>query len=182
MKKHTFIFVAILLLVVGLTGAFASGAPEEQTWDLPQTGQRATYGSGSDGAYEKGIVWEDNARFSSVGTSVLIDDLTGLMWARSAVISPRSWAAAVDYANQSTYAGFDDWRLPNMREMRSLLHYGRDTAVWLKGVGFTELENAGYWTSTTYYYSTGSAWYVHLVEGVSYFASKSSSYHVLLVR
>jgi len=182
MKTQSVVFVAILFLLVGLSGAFATGAPEEETWDLPQTGQSTYYGLGSDGSLKKGVVWEDNARFTYIGTSVLIDYLTGLMWAKSANALPRTWAAAVDYANQSTYAGFDDWRLPNLREMRSLLHYGRNAVTWLDGVGFDGLQSARYWTSTTFYYNTANAWYVHLSQGGSFVAPKSNSNYVLLVR
>lgn len=183
MKKHAIMFVAVAFLVVGPTGAFATGAPEEETWDLPQTGQTASYGLGSDGFLEEGIAWEDDARFTYVGTNVLIDNLTGLMWARAADGTARTWAAAIDYANQSTYAGFTDWRLPNVREMRSLIHYGRDTVSWLAGVGFTGLNSSRrYWTSTTSYYNTATSWYVGLSQGVSYVATKTAAYYVLLVR
>lgn len=183
MKTNTLIFVTVALLVTGLTGAFAAGTPEEETWDLPQTGQRTTDEIGCDGWYEKGVVWEDNTRFAYVGTSVLIDNLTGLMWGKAADNTARTWAQAVAYANQSTYAGFTDWRLPNVREMRSLIHYGRDTVAWLTSDGFTGLlSSRRYWTSTTFYYTTSYAWYVHLSQGGQFVASKTNTNCVFLVR
>jgi len=183
MKTNIVLLTAVVFFVIGLTDAFATGAPEEETWDLPQTGQTASYGIGSDGSLEKGIVWEDNTRFAYVGTNVLIDNLTGLMWAKAADGTARTWAAAVDYANQSTFAGFTDWRLANLREMHSLIHYGRDTVSWLSSVGFTGLVSSRrYWTSTTFYYNTGNAWYVGLSQGVSFVAPKTNTNYVLLVR
>lgn len=184
MKTNTVLVIAVLFLVVGLSSAFANGEPEE-IWDLPQTGQRTSYHTEDDGALEKGVVWDDNTRFAYISTEVLIDNVTGLMWARATNSTTRTWAQAIDYANGKSYAGFDDWRLPNLREMRSLVHYGHtkpDAAGWLNSVGFSGLSDVGYWTSTTYYAATGSAWCVDLRYGGADHNSKSSYCRALLVR
>ncbi|MBN1837355.1 MAG: DUF1566 domain-containing protein [Spirochaetales bacterium] len=182
MKTTTLRVMAVLLMGVGTLGAYANPAHEEETWDLPKTGQTTSYGTGSDGDLEMGVAWENDTRFELVVSQVLIDHLTGLMWAQSPEIATQTWTQAIDYANASTHADFTDWRLPNLRELRSLIHYGRDTVTWLRGVGFVNLQPAAYWTSTTYYASTSQAWYVHLTEGTLSRGSKSSAYYVILVR
>ena len=184
MKMKPVIIMATVMLVVGLPRALAAGAPEEETWDLPQTGQQNSYAhTGSDGDLEMGVEWDDSSRFNAVTPQVLIDNLTGLMWAKELVTTPLAWNQAIDYANQSTYGDFTDWRLPNVRELRSLLHYGQATTSWLSSRGFLNLISGRYWTSTTLYLDTGYAWYVELDQGLSGTSRKtSSSYYVLLVR
>jgi len=184
MKKIYVILLAILFLIVAHPGAFASGTPEEETWDLPKTGQTVSHQNGSDGYYQMGIDWADSTRFQYVDDedTVFIDKLTGLMWAKDPGSAQRNWTSAIDYAYQSSYADYTDWRLPNMREMRSLLHYGRNTAEWLTGIGFVGLQSNLYWTSTTYYNQTTRAYYVHLGEGIARIDYKTEAYRVLLVR
>jgi hypothetical protein len=43
-----------------------------------------------------------------------------------------AWCAALSYCEGLTLAGSDDWRLPNVRELESLIDYGRtEMASWI---------------------------------------------------
>jgi hypothetical protein len=60
-----------------------------------------------------------------------------------------------------------DWRLPNVNELESLIHAGQpNSATWLNTQGFTNVQSDDYWSSSTYAYSTVSAWYVYMYDGV----------------
>lgn len=54
------------------------------------------------------------------GTTVL-DDRAFLEWQKGATTVQRAWVAAVDYCNDLVLGGHDDWRLPNIKELASLL-------------------------------------------------------------
>ncbi|NIO68243.1 MAG: DUF1566 domain-containing protein, partial [Anaerolineae bacterium] len=43
-----------------------------------------------------------------------------------------------------------DWRLPNVRELQSLIDYGRQTPALPSGHPFTGVQSSLYWSSTTH--------------------------------
>lgn len=56
----------------------------------------------------------------------VLDGLTGLIWSRSANLAefPLTWQEALDFVaamNRERRFGQNDWRMPNRRELRSLL-------------------------------------------------------------
>lgn len=51
------------------------------------------------------------------------DNATGLMWAQDDSGEGMVWADALEYAEDSELAGYDDWRLPNIRELQSIVDY-----------------------------------------------------------
>ena len=88
------------------------------------------------------------------------------------------WTNAVKYCatniNLSSYGGANDWRLPNWKELHSLIdaRYGSPalcntagTAQWTEGNPFVDVVSSYYWSSTTSAANTGSAWSVSLGGG-----------------
>ena len=87
---------------------------------LPQTGQFATYYAGDYGALGKGVIWP-SSRFTNpdgttpVTASVLMNQLTGLMWTRNGntpgpvsctPAAPKPWQGVLDYVaclNSNSY-------------------------------------------------------------------------------
>jgi hypothetical protein len=59
-----------------------------------------------------------------------------------------AWQAALQQCNDLVYAGFDDWRLPNNRELQSLIDYSTVSPATDLGA-FPFVASAAYWTSTT---------------------------------
>jgi hypothetical protein len=84
------------------------------------------------------------------------------------------------------FAGYTDWRLPNVRELHSLIDFSQPTAApWIalpSGHPFTGVQSNYYWSSTTYANGTGSAWYVYLGDGYVYYDDKTYSVYVWPVR
>lgn len=130
----------------------------------------------------RGPVYGINELVSN-GDGTISDWATGLMWPQADNGSGIDWEHALAWAqamNASNYLGHSDWRLPNCRELQSLVDYTRSpTATNAANVGpainplfsctgiTNEAGNADYpyyWTSTSakqsalgaYYY----AWYV----------------------
>jgi hypothetical protein len=142
------------------------------TVSVPKTGQTTIYAPGDDGDIQAGVEWPA-PRFVNNGDGTVTDNLTGLVWLIDANCGGGAmyWYNALAYCNglasgscgltDSSVAG--DWRLPNILELESLVHYGEtypsipDTAgtgQWSEGDPFSGVVQSIYWSSTTYYPSS----------------------------
>jgi hypothetical protein len=69
--------------------------PEEPPCPIPQTGQEISDATGDDGDLQMGVPWP-NPRFTDNGDGTVIDNLTGLMWAKNAnIYGTRTWSEAL---------------------------------------------------------------------------------------
>ena len=95
-------------------------------------------------------------------TNCVVDNLTGLMWARNANLpgATQSWAQAIAFCKNLNYGGHTDWRLPTLREFNRLmvtftntsvrLSNTEGTAKWKEGDPFTNVRVSDYyWLCTT---------------------------------
>ncbi|MEI7552145.1 MAG: DUF1566 domain-containing protein [Verrucomicrobiota bacterium] len=122
--------------------------------------------------------------FLNRGDGTITDQATGLMWAQTDSGSGMDWERAFAYAqtqNAANYLGHSDWRLPNAKELQSLVDYTRSPGAknpanvgpaidpLFKCTGITNETGAAdypwYWTSTTNPGLPGAttydtAWYV----------------------
>jgi hypothetical protein len=128
----------IMKALVVLTGMFLLSASIvwAQLAPVVKTGQTISYRTGDDGDLQKGVPSPD-PRFTDNGDGTVTDNLTGLMWAKDINASgAMNWEAAIDYANNLSLGGegcgssntYTDWRLPNRRELESLLDMGNSPA------------------------------------------------------
>ncbi|MDC7223914.1 MAG: DUF1566 domain-containing protein [Spirochaetales bacterium] len=95
------------------------------------------------------------------GDGTVSDLATGLMWTKDDM-GPMNWKEALLACEDLRYAGYDDWRLPQIKELISLVDYSRspdfsDSAALDPHFTATSFTNeAGqrdygfYWSSTTY--------------------------------
>jgi hypothetical protein len=140
-----------------LTGNVYVWAVRGTTDKLMKTGQTASYASGDDGDLKQGVAWP-SPRLSDQDDGTIRDSLTGLVWQKTADTTARNWADSFTYARVLSFASADDWRIPNKRELRSLIHYGESNQVTcLAGFGFTDFDSEYYWTSPIYAQSTSKA-------------------------
>lgn len=162
---------------------------------LPKTGQITSYRAGDDGDYEAGwwrgrLNADNKTRFIHIGTGIntLVKDLaTGLMWpadgnsvgCHSGVIC--RWVVAIDYANVLDFAGFTDWRVPNIKELMSIVDFIRSNPA-IDIAKFPNTVSGRYWASTTYQGYSGFAWYVDFVAGYVTVVDKDDEYYLRCVR
>lgn len=142
-----------------------------------------SYYFGDDAYYAKGLGGYIPTKYIDNQNGTVSDRDTGLMWLRDTHdLSRMTWSNAVEFCNRMNYGGYADWRLPNARELESLLSYDSD------GYGFHTLFNVDlssggyYWTSTTYAGDTNMALYVRGIEGAQYYDYKSNWKRVWPVR
>ena len=176
-----------------------------QVW---KTGQTTVYETGDDGDLQKGVEWPD-PRFTDNGDGTITDNLTGLIWLKKANCAQTStdWDTAFDYITElntqgtmngntasDTSAGGShqtDWRLPNRKELFSLLDMSQLNPALPNGYPFTSIGvttsatpvPGWYWSSSTDDLNTGNAWEISLGSGsVSRTSKTSSDNYILPVR
>ncbi len=123
--------------------------------------------------------WEQH--YTDNGDGTITDSKTGLIWIKNA-ITTTSWFDALNYAEQLNYAGHDDWRLPNIKELQSIsevnfFHPSIDTNVFpLTGLGI-------YWSSTTMFSTdTLHTWTIDFSSGIASYTVKSENHWIRCVR
>ena len=139
------------------------------------------HNSGQDGEFRLGLPWPE-PRFS-LEDRVVFDHLTGFTWPRDANLgeSPMTWQetfAFIAGMNRRKWSGFDDWRLPNRRELRSLMSYQTKKPSLPMDHPFTNIFLGWHWTSTTAAIHPAYAWRLHL-EGARMFYGRKDQYYLL---
>lgn len=141
--------------------------------------------SGQDAESASGAPWP-SPRFET-DDEIAVDLLTGLTWPLDANMAgfPLDWRAALDFVdqiNREQAHGFGDWRMPNRRELRSLISHQTRNPALPEDSPFTNVFPGWYWTSTTTAINPDFAWYVHMGGGRSFYGAKSQFYLLWPVR
>jgi len=171
-----------------------------------KTGQTTSYATGDDGDLEAGAPLA-SPRFTDNGNGTITDNATGLIWLKNANCpgTVRDWQTALDDVAQLNTDGTmnsnncgdtskggvhqNDWRLPNIRELFSLVHFGffepalSNAAGTARGSGsdpFTNFQTNFYWSSTTRADNSDEAWLVVFVNGQVFYDGKSSNFNFVL--
>jgi len=119
------------------------------------------------------------------------DIATGMMWQQADSGEGMDWPSALGYCEALELGGYDDWRLPNAKELQSIVDYGRSpdgtgsaainglfeaTAI-VNELGLTDY--AYYWSSTTHNSVTGggNAVYISFGRGMGSMKGKYMDVH-----
>ena len=170
----------------------SSGVPDTgQTGCWDGTGAPTTCaGTGQDGEYQFGA--SATPRFTDNSDGTVTDNLTGLIWLTdSDCFGPRTWSAALAASNTlaTGACGLTDgsvagaWRLPNLKELQSLISFGTFGPALPAGYPFIGVNSVLYWSSTSTAMDPAFAWYVSLGDGTTINAGKANpQIHVWPVR
>ena len=143
-------------------------------------GNEVTDGSiKDDGYYRAGAV-----RSYSRGVQVVTDNTTGLIWTDGTSAKRRWDDLWPDNAAGYCYYKFPQifkWRLPNIKELETLVDYGRYDPAVTEDV-FQHISSYYYWSSTTAAGNSSNAWFVDFYYGYSYYGDKDDDYYVRCVR
>jgi Protein of unknown function (DUF1566) len=165
---HRLLTVAALYLLTGLSGAHALTCSNAT---LPPSHPDSGYTVHNDGTVS--------------------DTHSGLMWKRCAEgqdgstcsgnASSHSWSEALSLAANSAFAGYRDWRLPNIRELKSLVETCRFDPSINDSI-FPATPSRVFWSASPYPPYLAYAWNVHFGPGNSNAYYRREDSHVRLVR
>jgi len=112
----------------------------------------------------------------------IADKTTGLVWQQDEP-GAKTWSEAISYCDDLSLAGHVDWRLPNIRELVSLVDDNKSkTSPALDTAFFPKVAAANYWSSTSYATTPSAAWVVSFGSGGTNAGAKSSSLNCRCVR
>jgi hypothetical protein len=111
--------------------------------------------------------------FVDNGDGTVTDRATGLMWTRADSAIPMNWGDALEHAEALDTAGHDDWRLPNAKELQSIVDYTRApdaTDPSRRGTAIDPVlevsdSEAWYWSGTTHLDGPDASWAVYVTFG-----------------
>lgn len=63
--------------------------------------------------------------FVDNGDGTISDNATGLMWQQTDDGTPKNWETSLSYSENLVLGGFSDWRMPNAKELQSIVDYNR---------------------------------------------------------
>jgi hypothetical protein len=116
--------------------------------------------------------------FVDNGDGTVNDNATGLMWSKSDNGNGLNWEEALSWVylkNQENYLGYNDWRLPNAKELQSIVDYTRSPQTTNSAAidpifDVTPIVDEGgetnypfYWASTTHADGTPQSLYTKAV-------------------
>jgi hypothetical protein len=144
---------------------------------LPATGQDKCYDNagnvvdcasadypGQDGFYRAGC--STAGRFVDNGDDTVTDTCTGLMWQKATAPGMYTWQAALKYCDGLALGGRDDWRLPNINELHSLVRYDNAWPTPAIDPVFTFPTDVWwYWSSSSAARGPSSAWFLNFAYG-----------------
>ena len=163
---------------------------------------------GQDGNYQRGITTDP--RFTDNGDCTATDNLTGLMWEVKSNYdsigdfdNPNDadnmyhWQGALELCENlilnndgewtigtpnSSGAKYDDWRLPNLRELQSLVDYSKVNPTIDTDCFPNTWSSSMYWSSTTFVNTLAEAWGIGFYYGYSLESAKSTPSYIRAVR
>lgn len=112
--------------------------------------------------------------FQDNGDGTVTDNVTSLMWQREDDNTTRLWESAITYCENLPLSMYSDWRLPNIKELSSIVDLSRYNPA-VDNTAFPNT-NAVYWSSTTYAGFPDVAWGVLFSNGGFLLYGKSDSY------
>ncbi len=128
------------------------------TSPVPEDGQAKHYYV----LYVRGNTAYGTNQFVNNGNGTITDNASGLMWMQNDNGTGVLWKDALSYAENLTYAGYSDWRLPDVKELQSIVDYSRSPATTNSAAinamfNCTQITNEGgvadypwYWSNTTF--------------------------------
>jgi hypothetical protein len=85
--------------------------------------------------------------FKDNGDGTVTDVATGLTWQQAD--AKKNWEAAITYCEELKHANHQDWRLPNIKELRTIIDMTK-TNLTIDSIAFPGAKASLYWSSTTF--------------------------------
>lgn len=140
-KRLVHLAIVIAMLVIGLASFSTSSAQSDLSYPIVDTGQETCYDdsgvidcpAAGEAFYGQDAQYTGNeASYTDNGDGTVTDNVTGLIWQQTAdtdgdgdidAADKLSATNAVAYCESLTLAGYDDWRLPTIKQLYSLMDF-----------------------------------------------------------
>lgn len=131
--------------------------------------------------------------FTDNGNGTVTDNATGLMWSQHDSGIGMNWQDALAWVqskNQASYLGYSDWRLPNAKELQSIIDYTKSpdtssSAAIDSVFVISSIQNEGgsidypyFWTGTTHLDNMGGV-YLSFGRALGYMQTPNSTFYTL---
>ncbi|RJO60157.1 DUF1566 domain-containing protein [candidate division WS5 bacterium] len=120
--------------------------------------------------------------FNDNNDGTVTDEATGLVWQKDDDDTLRTWEAAIIYCEELTFppSTYGDWRLPNIKELRSTV----DNSAYKPAISasFPSTKPFYYWSSTSEHRAPSYVWRVDFYTGTHHSWSKLGDGYVRCVR
>ena len=138
--------------------------------------------------------WPD-ARYEVHGDGTVTDKVTSLMWLQCSLgqtyadntcsdandATEHNWQDALEAAEGSDFASHTDWRLPNIKELSSLVARDRHEPT-INIEAFPNTSSSFYWSSSPSAGDENKVWKLNFSEGYNLGSVRTETYYVRLVR
>ncbi len=154
------------------TVSFSSGWASYSTWSNGQLKRCVR-------SEKERALWSSNLVDNSDGT--VSDANTELMWQQEILEGSYDWENAISYCENLDLAGFNDWKLPNAKELHTILDYEKE---WIDRAKFPDspedpVFGNDIWSSTTDASDTSRAIVLSLVGGRLVWKDKTDGWKAL---
>ena len=186
--------MAVLFLPVNVI-AFTTGFGNGDYNPLPDTGQTKCYDesgneiacpSPGESLYGQDANYHGTPKSFTLhtinGDAVVVDNNTRLMWQQSDDGVERTWQEAKDYCENLEYAGYFDWRLPEVFELRTLVDYSIPSPGPTIDTSVFSCMSSNYWSATLVARTADWAWFVRFGNSYGNRGPTTYAYYVRCVR
>jgi hypothetical protein len=119
--------------------------------------------------------------YTDNGDGTVTDNVTGLMWQKVVPALVYSQPGAIAYCPTMVLGGHNDWRLPSIIELGSIVDFGQANPS-IDATYFPATPADFFWSSSLYAASPSKGWLVSFLEGAMPRADATSLYSVRCVR
>lgn len=132
-----------------------------------------------------------DSEFTDHGDGTITHHTTGLIWIKcregqsgadcTGTPTFMTWGQALVHASSREFAGYADWRLPNIKELASIV----EDACYYPAINlsvFPDDSSAYVWSSSPYASNPGYAWLLSFGRAVDAITNKPGGNYVRLVR
>lgn len=120
------------------------------------------------------LVWP---RYIKTNRDTIYDMFTGLewipdpsglggAWGSPGLPNKMTWQNAIDACKTLFHGGYNDWRLPNRKELESILDYGKSNPA-IDQDFFPNTQSDGYHSSSVTQYGCENYWFTNFENGIT---------------
>ncbi len=155
--------------------------PKEEPVKIPKTFQSVSYTPFDDGYYQKGV----DLNYTRDKKGIVIDNTLFLMWQDNVKDGGEmlTFNEAKDYCENLNFGGFDDWRLPTIKELVNLEAF-RYLEGWRYSLPkiFKNVDSWKFWSQNESIWDKNKAFVVCYGQGFARIYPKSTKFHARCVR